>query len=437
MPSNLVIPFYSEAPFVEQYLGVWAIRETEFLGHVEWAKSLDLHVHLNSPQAAMARGRGGDDMEATVQDGVAVIPLRGTLMKQVSSMSNGTSTVLARRLVRSMANNDDVKAIVLHVDSPGGTVAGTKELADDVAEAAKRKPVYAYIDDLGASAAYWISSQATKVFANETALVGSIGTYGVVHDMSGLAAREGVKVHVVRAGAFKGMGTPGTEVTAEQLQDLQRIVNEQNEFFLKGVAKGRNLSLSQVREIADGRIHVGKAAQSMSLIDGVSTLDAVFAQAAKTKPIKGSKAMSDTIEAPKSATLKELRAACPGADEKFLCSQLDAEATVATAQGAWMVELSNRNKTLTEELAKKPAPAPTPAPTAGVDPLPAGGKPAPAASGDAIEAFEEAVAAEVAKGKSRHDAHQKVCREQPDLRDAMVAAHNTKYAKVRPARKIA
>jgi ATP-dependent Clp protease protease subunit len=136
---------------------------------------------------------------------------------------------------------------------------------------------------------------------------------------------------------------------------------------------------------------------------------------------------------PQAATLKELRAACPGADEKFLCSQLDVDATVAVAQTAWMVELGNRNKAIADELAKaKAAPPPPPAPTAGVDPLPAGGPPAPAASGDALEAFQEAVALEMKAGKPQHVANANVCRKHPELRKAFVAAHNAQH---KPARR--
>lgn len=134
------------------------------------------------------------------------------------------------------------------------------------------------------------------------------------------------------------------------------------------------------------------------------------------------------------ATLKELRIACPGADEKFLCSQLDAEATTATAQTAWMAELANRNAALAADLAAAkatPPPAPAPAPTAGVDPLPVGGPPSPANSGDGKEAFEEAVALEMKLGRPKHQAHMNVCRKHPELRAAYIAAHNAQHARRR------
>jgi protease-4 len=130
---------------------------------------------------------------------VAVISLTGKLMKQQASMGGGTSTVQARRDIRAAASDPDIGAILLRIDSPGGTAAGTKELADEITAAKTKKPVWAYVEDMAASAAYWAASQASRIIANETALVGSIGTYGVVQDTSGMAAMEGVKVHVIRS----------------------------------------------------------------------------------------------------------------------------------------------------------------------------------------------------------------------------------------------
>ena len=424
----LTLPWLADVPHFDQYVGVWAIREQEFLSHVEWAKSLDLNLHLRSAQAVAARAAESKSEE---RGSIAIIPLQGTLMKHASSMGNNTSTILARRQIRAAAADSGIKAILLHIDSPGGTVAGTKELADDVYAAAADKPVYAYIEDLGASAAYWIASQATKVFANETAIVGSIGTYGVIHDASGMAAKEGIKVHVVRAGAMKGVGTPGTEVTAEHLAELQRIVNDQNEFFIKGVSRVRPLTLSQVRNIADGRVHVGKAAAELGLIDGVATLDAVFGQLSKTVN-RGTKTMS---EQPTAATIQELKAACPNADAVFLMAQMEASATIEAAGKAWMTELTARLAAKDAELVKaKAAPPPAPAPAAGVDPLPAGGgKPAggDGAGGDAMAEFQEKVADLVKLGKPEHVATAAICRKYPELRAAYVAAHNAAHPQSR------
>lgn len=321
-------------PHFDQYLGYWAMREQEFCGLAERAKSLDIGLHLqeNAAQAA-ARAKSQRTKSLEVQKGVAVVRLHGTLMKHVSSLTGGTSTVLARQEIRRAVADSDVSAIMIHVDSPGGTAAGTHDLASEVAQANAKKPVFAYIEDLGASAAFWVASQAQQVFCNSTAMVGSIGTFGVVHDMSALAAREGVKVHVVKAGEFKGVGVPGTELTSDQLADEQRVVDQLNDEFIKGVSKGRKMSVDDVRSIADGRVHVGKAAEKLGFVDGVKTFDQAFrllVNENSEKPKPRRRSMSEP------ATYEEITAACHGADAEFICDQLKNKSTVGQARDDWM-----------------------------------------------------------------------------------------------------
>jgi len=195
--------------------------------------------------------------------------------------------VLLRQQIRHAFRNTDAAGILLRFDSPGGTVAGTEDLAADIAAAAGGKPVYGYAEDLCASAAYWGYSQCTKTFANATALVGSIGTYMAIEDLSGHAEQLGVKVHVIRAGTFKGAGTPGTEITDDQLAEWQRIVDELNAHFIAGVARGRRMGESKVRELADGRVHVGQAAVQLGLVDVIESFDDTLARLSRDAKGKG------------------------------------------------------------------------------------------------------------------------------------------------------
>ena len=127
------------------------------------------------------------------ETGVAVIAISGILEKR--------QTHHVRSLLRNATEDERVVGILLVIDSPGGTVAGTADLAASIRSAAKVKPVHAFVEDLAASAAYWAASQAGKVFANtNTAMVGSIGTYAVLIDSSEMANKAGIKVHVIRAG---------------------------------------------------------------------------------------------------------------------------------------------------------------------------------------------------------------------------------------------
>lgn len=440
-------------PRLEDYFGVWAAHEDSFRQSCKWIEGMDLAVHIRQSESPTmadlekkiisraghgdSRGSGKDSSEGSV----AIIAIRGTLMKQETSFSSGTSTVAARKVIRAAASDSSITSILLKIESPGGTVAGTKELADEVKAAAKVKTVWAYIEDLGASAAYWIGSQASRISTNQTGLVGSIGTFMVVHDLSEMAAKEGVKVHVVRAGEFKGAGTPGTAVTDEHLKNYQTIVNDLNEHFLKAVAEGRSLSLEKVRNLADGRVHVGDAAKSLGLVDAVESFDDTL-RALKNHR-KERQTMSESTQAPAAtaketiaasaaplkpvaASFSEIVSACAGidhqkpADAQFIASQQAQGATASAVASAWMKELGDRNaamsKALEEEKAKPGA--------SGSEKVPEGK--GSSEDGTDVEAtYEKLVAEEMKKrGMTRQKAHAEVMRKNDSLRQSMVAAAN-------------
>lgn len=235
--------------------------------------------HLSSLHAGQVTGvtRAALDAEDEYpcRDGIAVISLEGVLTKGDWC---GTSTLRARRQVRAAAADPSVSAIVLAIDSPGGHVAGTKELADEVRAAGRSKLTVACIEDLGASAAYWVAAQCQRVVANATAEVGSIGTVAAVADLSKQAEKEGITVHVVSTGAHKGSFTPGAPVTEEMLADLRERVTALNGHFLAAVSAGRKMPADKLAEIADGRVFLAAKAMELGLIDGIATIDQVAAQ---------------------------------------------------------------------------------------------------------------------------------------------------------------
>lgn len=392
---------------MDEYLGVWAVAPRFYqFARQQVLPNLAEHVaRFGTIEASQAMGASSiNGQYELTPDGTAVIELRGSMMKFASSFGGG-GTVACRRKVRAATNDPYVKNIVLLVDTPGGTVSGTEALAADIAAAAKKKPVYAHIEDLCCSAGYWVASQATRIFAeNATTMGGCIGTYAVVNDWSKAYEEAGIETHLIKAGEYKGAGVPGTKVTGEQLREWQREVNELNEQFVRGVAKGRGVAISSARDWADGRVFVASEMLEKGLIDGIQSLDQTLAMAAGGKPPKKSTAKSEEAElapaattepaageappadpqstapqntgapaegaateatsagadtnplvedttmstqtatdtAPKAATIKELKAACPGADEKFLLGQLEAEATIDQARSAWIVEQNSR-----------------------------------------------------------------------------------------------
>ena len=369
---------FEQFPHVDQWSGVWAIEEKAFNAQLEAIRQIDFRVHYDTATQQIAadnRAFDGSGMRYTVleKDGIAIVEVSGVLQKQVASMSRGTSTVLLRRELQELQRDDAVKGVLLVIESPGGTAAGTKELADAVRSLALSKPVHAHIEDLGASAAYWVASQAKRISANEPALVGSIGTYAVVHDLSGKAASEGIKVHVVRAGTRKGVGVPGTEVTAEDLADVQKVVDSRNSIFLRYVSEGRSLSIEKVQELADGRVHPATDAVEMQLIDRVSSIDEALSDlrravsinsVSKGKDVK----MSNDNQEPKAASLADIKAACEGCSDSFVVGCLEANRTIDQCKDAWIQELATDLAAKNEQIEKTSA-AKTSVASLGVDPI--------------------------------------------------------------------
>lgn len=218
---------------------------------------------------------------------VAIIEIVGPMQKQDGWSMDGTSTILTRRAVRQAITDPAVDSILLLVDTPGGQVSGLHDLAMDVRRAAIQKPVYAYCEDICASAGYYVASQANFVYAGPTAMVGSIGTYAVVWDSSAMFADAGVTVHVIKDGDQKGAFTPGTEVTAEQLASYQEVVDFYSAQFRKVVSDTRSDALGGPLQKgvspAGGMVFMGAEARRVGLVDKITTLDNTLAEMKKRK----------------------------------------------------------------------------------------------------------------------------------------------------------
>jgi signal peptide peptidase SppA len=186
--------------------------------------------------------------------------------------------IRVREALRSAVRDPDVSGIMLRIDSPGGTVAGSAELAADIRKAAARKPLYAYADDLAASGALLALTQARKAYGSPNAEIGSIGVYMVVEDTSQQYQQDGVKVHVISSAPLKGIGVDGTEVTVAQLSEWQRRVADLADWFVAEVATGRKSSKEDVQKLATGQSWVAEKAQAHGLIDGVMTFDEALAR---------------------------------------------------------------------------------------------------------------------------------------------------------------
>lgn len=318
-------------PYAEQMLGPWLMEETIFQALKAHAESIDLAAHTYEPvQSVDGNGLSPYAYTEVREDGTAVVQIRGTMMKHASSFSAGTSTVRLRRDLRALADDPLVKSVVLHIESGGGTAAGTMELGNEVRRLSESKKVVAHIEDIGASAAYWVASQADEVFANQMAKVGSIGTYITVADYSKMAEQKGIKVHVLSTGDFKGAMTPGTEITEEHLSEVQDMVNKINMHFLTAVKNGRGMSAEAVDAVADGRVWMAVDALALGLLDGVQDFETTL-ERSRVMP-----------------TTSEYRAALPGVTSDQIISFIENDVSIESAKSKFIEELALQNEILQE-----------------------------------------------------------------------------------------
>ncbi len=272
--KTITVPTF---PRVDDFAGAWLIEPAAGQALWERVSRLDMAAHV-----AQAAPRPLEStMEKIAVDGgksIAVVKLQGLMTKGNNSLG-GTSTTQARRDIRQATADPTVQAILLAVDSPGGSASGSEALANDVRDANRVKPVVAQVDDIAASAALFAIAGSSKIFAsNRSSQVGSIGTMLMVTDSSQAAAKEGVIVHTFATGSLKGAGAPGTPVTAAHGEYFAKIVNDLQVPFSDAVQAGRRLNPSQLAAVTSGAIFTAEEAQRLGLIDGIQSLETTVAQ---------------------------------------------------------------------------------------------------------------------------------------------------------------
>ena len=200
--------------------------------------------------------------------------------------------------INDLIDDSSNSGIVIRVNSPGGSVYTSDELYEQLMKYKKetKRPVYFYFQDQAASGGYYIAMAGDKIYANRNTWTGSIGVKtGTIYDVRGLLDKLGIKTNTITSGRNKAMGSMTTELTDEQREIMQSLIDEAYDQFVKIVAKGRNMSEDRVREIADGRIYSAKQAQKLGLIDGVCNEETFF----KTvRTFKGMKDVSFDFMAP-------------------------------------------------------------------------------------------------------------------------------------------
>lgn len=240
-------------------------------------------IDINAVEARIGRQLQNQPQGYQVQDGAALIPLRGVMaprMNLMSQVSGGTSTELFARDVKAALNDPAVQSIVLLVDSPGGAVGGTMAAASAVMAARGVKPIAAYSDGTMASAAYWVGSAADQVYVSSG--VDQVGSIGVVASHVDVSQREqalGIKTTEIVAGKFKRIASRYGPLTESGRQSIQDQVDYLYSLFVGDVAAQRGVSADQVlSDMADGRVFIGQQAIDAGLVDGVASLDSVISE---------------------------------------------------------------------------------------------------------------------------------------------------------------
>jgi protease IV len=169
--------------------------------------------------------------------------------------------------LRRFEAKDDIKAIVVRVNSPGGAVAPSQEIHDAIARVAKKKPVVVSMGNVAASGGFYLSVAATKIFAEPGTLTGSIGVIAELPELDQLLDWAHVKMNVVKSGKLKDLGSPFRPMTADDQAYFQSLIDDVYGQFLDAVAKGRKLPVDKVKPIADGRVLSGAQAKALGLID--------------------------------------------------------------------------------------------------------------------------------------------------------------------------
>ncbi len=243
-------------------------------------------INLAGIESAIGKQLNNEQKPYTIDKGVAIIEIHGVIGKKMNMftrISGGVSTQILKKDFAEAMADPVVKAVLLDVDSPGGTVDGTEELAQAIYEARQsgEKPIVAYTDGLMASAAYWIASGAERIYiSGDTPWIGSIGVVTSHVDYSKWEEKMGVKTTEIYAGRYKRIDSEYAPLSQEGRGYLQSQVDYIYSLFAATVAKARPNLVIDTDEgpipWADGRIFIGKQAIEAGLVDGVSTRERII-----------------------------------------------------------------------------------------------------------------------------------------------------------------
>ena len=306
-----------------------------------------LATSCNKAIDKVADSIGSNDESSTTvttnygHDYIGVINIEGTISEDGSSTYNHEYILNS---IDAMENDSENKGIILYLDTPGGTVFASDEVYLKLKEYQEKtdRPVYASMQSMAASGGYYISACADKIYANRNTWTGSIGvTLGTIYDVSELLDTLGVKTNTITSGKNKAMGSSVEEMTKEQREIYQSLVDEAYEQFVGIVADGRGMTVKEVKKIADGRVYTAMQAKENGLVDEIGTFDEAASDMKSTYNL--SSCELEYFESPQSTSISSLLSSLESAakdNSSELAASLSAEAIEELAALNGKVQLS-------------------------------------------------------------------------------------------------
>ena len=231
-----------------------------------------------------------EELNDKVDDEIAVYYAYGEIKEDITGGFAQESAITSKQMTKDLQElreDDDVKAVVLRVNSPGGSAYASEQIWREVQLLSKEKPVIVSMGALAASGGYYISCGANKIFAEPTTLTGSIGIFGMIPDATELLTDKlGLSFDVVKTNSHSDFGAMGRPLNESECRLMQAYINQGYELFTGRVAQGRNISQDSVKAVAEGRVWTGEQAMKIGLVDKLGNLNDAIAAAAKAAKIE-------------------------------------------------------------------------------------------------------------------------------------------------------
>lgn len=244
-----------------------------------------------------------DDSDFPRGQGIGLVEIKGMIVDSSEPV----------RQLRYFLKKDNVKAVVLRVDSPGGVVGPSQEIYQEVKRLAAKKKVVVSMGSLAASGGYYVAAPATVIYANPGTITASIGVLIKFSNIEGLLGKVGIKSATIKTGTFKDAGSLDRPLSAEDRAMFQAVIDSTHEQFVRAVAEGRKLPVEEVRQLADGRILSGEQAKAVKLVDRLGNLQDAVEEAGRLAGISG----EPEILLPPKKKVNYLDLLVEGAEQRF------------------------------------------------------------------------------------------------------------------------